>query len=461
MLDLTPWQGKAVGIVGFGVKEGHATAEFLIRHGTRPVLFDRRPWEEWPEGERSYIRSLGVPVVFGPTYLEELTGVDVAFRSPAVPFLTPELQDFQRRGGVLTSQTKFFFERCPSNTIGVTGTKGKGTTATLTAEMLRASGYSVYLTGNIGTTQPLELLENLTEHDWVVFELSSFQLQDLRQSPNVGVVLMVTEDHLDHHQSLLEYRAAKEAITRFQGPDGTAVYLLDNPESTRIGLLGAGRKLSFSRSSTAADCSVERGAVVLRTHGEAVELIETSALRLRGEHNWENVCAAALAATAAGCKPDPIKDTLRSFRGLEHRLELVAQKGGVTYYNDSFATNPDPSIAAIRSFSEPTVVILGGSSKGADFSELAREAVLRGTVKAAILVGDEAGRIEKALGDAGAGFPIRTGALDMPSIIDQARELTAIGDVVLLSPACASFGMFKDYKDRGQQFKRAVLSLPD
>lgn len=461
MLDLTPWQGKAVGIVGFGAKEGHATAEFLIRHGIRPVLFDRRPWEEWPDDERDYIRGLGVPVVFGPAYLDELTGVDVVFRNPAVPFLTPELQDFRKRGGILTSQTKFFFEHCPSGTVGVTGTKGKGTTATLTAEILKASGWNTYLTGNIGSTQPFELLEHLTERDWVVLELSSFQLQDLGQSPRVGVVLMVTEDHLDHHRSPTEYRTAKEAITRFQGPGSTAVYLLDNTESTRIGLLGAGQKLSFSRSNPAADCSVERGAVVLRKDGKALELIKTSALLLRGEHNWENVCAAVLAATAAGCKPDRIGETLGSFRGLEHRLELVAKKGGVTYYNDSFATNPDPTIAAIRSFSEPTVVILGGSSKGANFSELARAMVLRGTVKAAILVGDEADRIGKALRAAGATFPTSTGAQDMSAIVGQARELAAPGDVVLLSPACASFGMFKDYKDRGLQFKRAVLGLPN
>ncbi|HVY67954.1 MAG TPA: UDP-N-acetylmuramoyl-L-alanine--D-glutamate ligase, partial [Patescibacteria group bacterium] len=319
-------------------------------------------------------------------------------------------------------------------------------------------GGRVYLTGNIGEIQPFEFLENLAPEDWVVYELSSFQLQDLDKSPHIGVVLMVTEEHLDYHKDATEYRQAKTAVVKFQNAGDFAVINADFPGSLEAGGQGLGQKFYFSRKTELEKgCFVSNGNIVAKGLPFSNFQFPTSRLQLRGEHNYENVCAAVLASLAAGADAESVAATLKNFRGLRHRLQLAAEKDGTAFYNDSFSTVPETAIAAINSFYEPEIVILGGSSKHSDFSELGRTICGRDNIKGAILIGDEAPRIKEAIEAAGT-FRGRLleGARDMAEIFSQIRTLAKPGDVVLLSPACASFGMFKNYKDRGEQFIKAA-----
>jgi UDP-N-acetylmuramoylalanine--D-glutamate ligase len=461
---------KLVAVLGFGV-EGRATAEYLLKHGLKPVLFDERPWDEWDETEKGEIKKLGVNFIFGPKAFMELGGFDVAFRSPGIPLRKLKVKSEKCK---VTSQTKFFFDNCKAKIIGVTGTKGKGTTASLIYEILKKqfqiSNFkfqNVHLTGNIGKVQPLEILDDLKKDDWVVFELSSFQLQDLEKSPHIGVVLMTTSEHLDYHKDNEEYVEAKTSIVKYQGNNDYAIINADFPSSVKIGEMGKGRKIYFSRQKELeSGVFIKDDQIVINdvvgknfqfpllrqgSEGQAI-----SNFQLRGFHNLENICASIAAALCAGCEVDAIKSAIENFTGLEHRLEFVAEKNGVKYYNDSFSTTPETAIAAINSFSEPLIVILGGSQKNSDFTELGKVVASADNIKGVVLIGDESARIKRAMGETK--IKLLEGAKSMPEIFEQINTLASKGDVVLLSPACASFGMFKNYKDRGQQFRKQVTS---
>ncbi len=458
-MNLKELQGKLVAVLGFGL-EGQAITRYLLKHGIKPVLFDEKIWDKWDKDRQSLIKSLDINFIFGPDCYKELAGFDIIFRSPGIPLSKVK---GQRSDVVITSQTKWFFEHCPCKIIGVTGTKGKGTTSTLISEILKLQfrisnfEFQVYLTGNIGKEQPLDFLDNLTKDDWVVYELSSFQLQDLDRSPHIGVVLMVTQEHLDYHKDVEEYCQAKESIVKFQSVEDYSVINMDYESSVKIGNNGAGQKRYFSaRGKSGVDCYVKDGAFYLKNNGSSPDepFVEAKDLQLRGEHNWENVCAAATAAISAGCSLDTVKTGALAFKGLEHRLEFVDEKNGVKYYNDSFSTTPETAIAAIKSFSEPEIVILGGSSKNSDFTELGKTIVESKNIKCLVLIGLESGRILDAINSSGKiEAQILQGAESMQEIFGQIASVAKAGDVVLLSPACASFGMFKNYKDRGEQFK--------
>ncbi len=454
-------ESKLVGVLGYG-QEGKAIASYLVKHGINPVLFDQRPWENWGQTEKTAIKKSGLNFIFGPDAFKELTGFDAVFRSPGIKIanITTAVKG---RLPIVTSQTKWFFEHCPAKIIGVTGTKGKGTTASLTSEILEKNFQHpisrarsrVYLTGNIGETQPLEILDGLTENDWVVYELSSFQLQDLDRSPYIAVVLMVTSEHLDYHEDENEYVEAKSAITKYQTKKNFAVINADFGNSTKIGGYGEGKKLYFSRKRTDVDCFTDAANLI----GPGIQY-PISDIQLRGSHNLENIMAATLAAQCAGAAPEVIGTTAINFKGLEHRLEFVSEADGVRYYNDSFSTTPETAIAAMRSFTEPTIVILGGSGKNSDFTELGKTVTNMKNIKAVILIGEEGPRIKTAIARAGkfAGRLLE-GARSMADIFAQIKPIAASGDIVLLSPGCASFGMFKNYKDRGQQFKNCAKNL--
>lgn len=454
-MDAHHLKDKLVAILGYG-KEGMAVTAYLLKHGVTPVLFDQRPWDDWQEIEKLEIKKLGVNFIFGPDAFKELKGFDVAFRSPGV-----KLGQVTSNKLLVTSQTKFFFEHCPAKIIGVTGTKGKGTTASLIYEILSVQSKifnhksKIYLTGNIGKTQALDILDDLKPDDWVVYELSSFQLQDLDRSPHIGIVLMVTSEHLDYHQDQREYIEAKSAITKFQTADDLAIVNIDYENSAAIGKQGSGKKLYFSTIQHA-DSHVQGDTVYLKDQ----PLLNTGDLQLKGRHNLQNVCAAVLAADAAGCGADDIKTAVAEFNGLEHRLEFVAEKNGIKYYNDSFSTTPETAIAAINAFQEPEILILGGSSKNSDFNELGKAIAGKKNIKAIILIGEEALKIENAISSAGAfGGQLIKGAKSMEEIFTQISSAARKGDIVLLSPACASFDMFENYEDRGNQFKEQVERL--
>jgi UDP-N-acetylmuramoylalanine--D-glutamate ligase len=464
-MELSDLHSERVAILGFG-QEGQAVAEFLVSAGIKPVIFDHKPWENWPEDLQTKIKSWSVNIITGPDCLKELGGFEVAFRSPGLPFLHPDLQAWVKKGMKLTSQTDWFFRHCPARIIGVTGTKGKGTTCALIYQILQTdfqetnAKSKVFLTGNIGKTEPLKLLGQLNPSDWVVFELSSFQLQDLTISPHIGVVLMVTEDHLDHHKNLEEYHQAKTAICRYQSEHDFCVSCQDYPASQNIGRLGSGQKYFTSRKQAVSrGCYAFKGQIFAPAlFGEAGDkpFMPTEKLLLRGEHNLENVCAATAAAALAGALKTHVIEGCVNFRGLEHRLQMVGTYNGIHFYDDSISTNPQAAIAALHSFFEPMIMILGGSSKNSDFSQLASELTKKANTKAVVLIGQEAGRIHTALLEAGFGGQIFTDAPSMQAAVMQAKSAATAGDVILLSPACASFGMFKNYQERGHQFVQAA-----
>lgn len=378
-----------------------------------------------------YLRDRGDKV----TVLDEKNGdkfdnldkYDLIVRSPGVYRYRPELLKTKTE---ITSKTKLFFDLCPAKIIGVTGTKGKGTTATLVYEILKAAKKKVFLGGNIGSGV-FGILRKLGKDDWIILELSSFQLIDLHKSPHIAVVLMVTSEHQDWHKNIQEYVDAKKNIVAYQRVTDFAVVNKDYPNSVEIGKAARGK--------------------VIWVSGRDIDL----PTRLRGEHNKENIAAAVAVAKIIGV---PFKGIVRGFRGLEHRLEEVRTVGGVTFYNDSFSTTPETAIAAVKSFSEPEIVILGGSSKNSDFSQLGKTIRNSPNVKAVILIGAEGERIYKLL--KGLKFlKLLRGPTSMEKIVNLAYNTAVSGDVVLLSPACASFDMFKNYKDRGDQFKRQARRL--
>jgi UDP-N-acetylmuramoylalanine--D-glutamate ligase len=326
--------------------------------------------------------------------------------------------------------------------------------------MIKASGKDVYLGGNIGNP-PLTFLESLTEDSSVVLELSSFQLQDSTKSPHIAVVLMITSEHLDYHATTEEYVNAKRNILRFQTNHDYSVINRDYPASNESDIHTEGKVYFVSREREVAEegCFVKDNAVWIRQYGKDEKIIETSEIALLGKHNWENVCAAVMAAKLAGVSSEAMVTVLKTFTGLEHRLELVAEINGVKYYDDSFSTTPETAIAAIESFSEPEILILGGSSKGSDFTELGSVISKRTNIKAIIGIGEEWERIKLAINNYELRIPLIENVKSMKQVLIEVQDIVEPGDVVLLSPACASFDMFTSYKDRGEQFQAEVRKL--
>lgn len=455
ILDL---QNKLVAVLGFGL-EGKATVKYLIKHGVKPVLFDERPLEKFSNQDKEFINSLKINFVFGEQAFKELRGYDVVFRSPGIILNKLDAENLHCQ---ITSQTKFFFDNCPAKIIGVTGTKGKGTTSTLIYKILEANTGKLkgknYLTGNIGKIQPFEIIDDLTSTDLVVYELSSFQLQDLNKSPHISVVLMTTSEHLDYHKTQKDYIDAKTSIAKYQTQIDFTIINYDYPSSSKIGSGGEGNKIFFSnKSELNQGIYLKDGLIIINNVVGNYGKLPISNFQLRGNHNLENICAAIGASLCAGAKIDTLLPNVENFKGLEHRLEFVREFKGVKYYNDSFSTTPETAIAAIKSFNEPLTVILGGSSKNSDFKNLGQEIIRSPNVKSVVLIGQEEKRLLNAL----KGFTgtIFRGQKSLEEIFEALKGSLNPGEVLLLSPACASFDMFKNYEDRGIRFKKIVNSL--
>ena len=362
-----------------------------------------------------------------------LNDADLIIRSPS---LSPEKI---KTSGRIWSATNEFFDKCPAPIIGVTGTKGKGTTCSLITAILRQSGQTVHLVGNIGVPA-LDVLPKIKKDDIVVYELSSFQLWDLEKSPHIAVVLMIEPDHLNVHADFGDYLAAKRNIARFQSQEDYVIYNSQNDFSREIAASSPAQKKEYPFYITN-------------------DII--SAIRLPGKHNIDNVCAAILAAKAiqSDITNDEIKAGLSDFTGLPHRLKFVAEKNGVKYYDDSISTTPGSAIAALKAFTEPKVLILGGSDKGADYTELAQE-IARQQMRAVIVNGANASEIIEILHKNKVSCQVvQLEMATMPTAVEAAANQAQPGDVVILSPAAASFDMFKSYNDRGEQFVAAVDNL--
>ena len=434
--SLVDFKGKKVAVIGLGI-EGRDAINFLLEKGADVTLFDKN---EVSDLNFDGIDKDRIGIVAGENYLKGgLSGFEFVVRSPGVYRFIPEIVEAESLGVEITSAIKIFFEECPAKIIGVTGTKGKGTTSTLIYEILKSAGKDVYLSGNIGKPY-LGLLPALKEDSWVVLEMSSFQLMDMKVSPHISVVLNITEDHLDWHKDRNEYVSAKANIVKYQSQSDFAVVNEEYETSRNFANLTKAMSTLFSK--------------------DKLEAKFKEGLLLRGEHNLENIAAAVTVGKCIGVSEETILETVRNFKGLEHRLELVAEVDGKTFYNDSFATGPQPTIAAVNSFTEPETLILGGSDKGLDYKELGNAIAAKGNVKSVIVVGDTRKKISEALDGEGAGINI----LDleyspMDEIVKKAFEITPDGGVIVLSPGAASFDMFENYKDRGVQFKNSVAKL--
>lgn len=388
------FKDKKIAVLGLGV-EGEDVCRFLTANKAGEItVFDQK--EEKELGEIvGKLRALGISFQTGPSYLSNgLKGFDYLFRSPGFKSTLPSIVEAEKHGVVVLSATKLFFDLFPGKIIGVTGTKGKGTTATLIYQILESEGKEVFLAGNIGTPM-LSLLSQSSQNSLAILELSSFQLIDLKKSPHLAVVLNITVDHLDWHENREKYVLAKENIVRFQGRDDLAVLNFDYETSRGFAQKTKAQVYYFSRKEKVLGCYVQEGKIILNLKKEE-EICQTQDLKLRGEHNWENITAAILASSLVGAFSEKIRETVVSFKGLEHRLEFIKEKDGVKYYDDSFSTTPETCLAAIASFDEPIILIAGGSEKGSDFSELGKD-IVSSTVKTLILIGKMANRIKESV----------------------------------------------------------------
>lgn len=422
---------KKVAILGFGI-EGQDAARYFLAKNSQVTVFDKKPKESLAIGDWQ-----NTPLVWvcGENYLDNgLLGFDLIVRSPGFYRFHQVLMDAEKQGSKVTSITIVFFEECKTPIVAVTGTKGKGTTARMINMALQASGFKTVLAGNIGEPM-LSLLPEAQKADWVILELSSFQTIDLLRSPKIAVVTNITLDHLDWHKDREEYVKAKENLWMHQTENDYLVLNAQDTTCQRLAKNAPGRVVWYNPKDPL-----------------------PSTLKIPGAHNVANANAALVAAKLAGADVNKAWQGITSFSGTEHRLEKVAEINGVTYINDSAATHPESTIAALHSFKVAKVIILGGSRKGVSFDSLAQE-ITQNNVKAVILIGQTAEEIKNSLQKAGFKGIVKGGLEDMVSIVKAAQALAVKGDTVLLSPACASFGLFANYKDRGEQFKKAVYGL--
>lgn len=431
-----------IAIAGFGL-EGRVNYDYFANKypEAEVVIVD----------ERGGIKDLpdGAKVLFGQGSFDRLGDFDLVVRTPS---LRP---DKITTSGEIWSATNEFFQESPAPIIGVTGTKGKGTTCSIIENILQASGIKTHLVGNIGRPA-LEVLPIIQSTDIVIYELSSFQLFDLQKSPHIAVVTMIEPDHLDVHLDFEEYLIAKSNITVYQTETDVAFYVYGNQYSEQIASRGRGQVISYGNTVDKVGVYVENNQFKL---GEEV-ICETSKLALPGVHNLENACAAISVAKYLGINNASIEKGIILSKGLPHRLSFVAEVNGVKYYDDSIATTPGSAISAIKSFSQPKVLILGGHDKGADYRGLAEQISQTDSVRAVLLVGANAEELAKLLAGANVSVEVNiVGKRSMPDIVNLASTYAHVGDVVILSPAAASFDMFESYQDRGDQFIKAIERL--
>lgn len=456
------WQGKRVLVIG-AARQGQALARYLARHGARVTLNDQRP-AQGMSAARAALADVPLNWALGGHPLELLDGQDLVCLSGGIPLDLPIVVEAGRRGLPLTNDTQIFLEAAPCRTIGITGSAGKTTTTTLVgrmaAEAWRGRPGRTWVGGNIGDPL-LNYVDEMTADDLAVLEISSFQLEQMTRSTDVAAVLNITPNHLDRHGSMEAYIAAKARLLDFQ-TGGAAVLGRDDPVAWSLRNRVRGRLLSFGVSPLDAEREggwLAGGVLTLRERGKDIPVLPQAEIRLRGQHNVLNVLAACVIAQAAGLPPEAMRAAVAAFTGVPHRLELVREWRGVRWYNDSIATAPERSMAAIRAFDEPIVLLLGGRDKNLPWGDLA--ALVRQRVDHVVLFGEAAGKIAAALGKPAAGerpYTIETCA-GLEQAVQAAAAVASPGDVVLLSPGGTSFDEFKDFEERGERFRQWVLAL--
>ena len=446
---------KRIAVVGIGISNT-PLIKLLAGKGCAVTACDRRNREALGAAAEE-LESLGATLKLGDGYLDGLDA-DIIFRTPGMRPDLPQIAEAVSRGAVLTSEMEAFFDVCPCEIIAVTGSDGKTTTTTLISELLKAQGFTVHLGGNIGTPL-LCRADGMSPDDFAVVELSSFQLMTMKKSPRIAVVTNVAPNHLDIHRDMEEYVDAKRNVFRNQGPDGLAVFNLDNDITRGFAEEAKGRVAFFSRREPVENGVYCRDGVIYDVRdGRAEPVLETGGIKIPGVHNIENYMA-AYAAVRDIVTAETLRGVAGSFGGVEHRIELVRVLRGVRYYNDSIASSPSRTTAGLRSFTQKVILIAGGKDKGVPFDSLGPEIIEH--VKKLVLTGLTADKIRAAVENA-PGYLGEPGIFTVPDFRDaviKASELAEEGDIVILSPACTSFDRFRNFEERGNRFKEIVNGL--
>jgi UDP-N-acetylmuramoylalanine--D-glutamate ligase len=454
---MTDWKGRRILILG-AARQGMALARWLARHGARVTVSDSRSLDELASA-RAALADVNIEWAAGGHPLELLSFTDVLCLSGGVPLTLPIVQEAIKHGIPLSNDTQIFMEVAPCRTLGITGSAGKTTTTTLLGNMAKiAMGEHAFVGGNIG--DPLiNYVDDMHADDLAILEISSFQLDQMNISPDISAVLNITPNHLDRHGTMEAYTAAKARILDFQSRDDIAVLSRDDRGSWGLRDRVKGQLYAFSLRELDHGLNgvyLHNGTLNLRDGNVSLSLMSRDGIHLRGDHNVSNVLAAFTIGHAAGFKTDDMRKAVQDFRGVPHRLELIRELHGVRWYNNSIATAPERTIAVIRSFEEPIVLMLGGRDKDLPWDELAE--LIQKRVDHVVLFGEAAELIEKAVTAAGSAVDLRR-AKNLKEAVVQAAEVAHTGDVVLLSPGGTSFDEFKDFEERGEAFRKWVQAL--
>ena len=451
-------KNRKVAIIGLGVSN-LPLIDYMHKYGAKVTVFDNRNIEDIPKDTIKKITDYAMEFSLGPNNLSKLEGFDIIFRSPSCLPTVLELQKEVERGAILTSEIEMLMKLCPGKIVGVTGSDGKTTTTTLIYEILKANGYNCYLGGNIGT--PLfTKLDKMTPDDIIVLELSSFQLMGMEISPDISVITNISPNHLNIHSSYEEYIEAKKNIFKYQNEDGIVVLNYDNVITKNAAKEANGKVVFFSSKNKLDDGIILDDDIIkeckdkLRRH-----ILNTKSVELRGTHNYENICA-AIAATKSLVDVEKAAKAVKKFKGVQHRLEFIRELDGVKWYNDSIGTSPTRTIAGLKSFDERIVLIAGGYDKHLDYTPIA-EPILE-KVNSLILIGDTAPKIFDAVKEEAEkqGKNIKIYMCDeFKNVVLVAKKVAKPGEIVLFSPASASFDLFKNFEERGNKFKELVNNL--
>lgn len=449
-------KGKRISMLGIG-KSNTPLAITFAEKGAVVTAHDKRQRDKLGAfGDE--LEKAGIKLDLGEDYLKNLDA-DIIFRTPGMKYYLPELVEARKRGAAVTSEMEVFFDVCPCRIIAVTGSDGKTTTTTIISEMLKKQGYTVHLGGNIGHPL-LPDIENIKENDVAVVELSSFQLISMRRSPDIAVVTNVSPNHLDMHKDMAEYVNAKKNILLHQNGFGKAVLNLDNDITRKMAEDTRGATVMFSRRNKVEYGAYLDGKTLVYADGKKkTEIMTTDDIFICGMHNVENYLA-AISALYGIVSPENMKNVAKNFHGVEHRIEYIRELDGVTYYNDSIATTPTRTMAGLNAFDKKVILIAGGYDKKIPFDVMGPKVVEK--VKTLILLGLTANKIEASVKKAEGykeGNPKILHAKTLEEAADIAHKEAVRGDIVTLSPACASFDMFKDFETRGEIFKDIINAL--
>lgn len=455
---LNSLNNKCIALCGIG-STNLPLANLFLKYGAKIIACDSRSKDDIGENAKR-LENMGIRLKLGKDYLKDLD-VDIIFRTPGIKFYTPELNYFRDKGIVVTSEMEVFFDLCPCKIFAITGSDGKTTTTTIISEILKKSGKSVHLGGNIGNPL-LQNIENIKNDDIAVIELSSFQLISMRKSPDVAVITNLAPNHLDMHKDMTEYIDAKKNILLHQNAFSRTVLNIDNEITKGFSDSVRGEKLFFSRNKkniNGAWINNEKK-IIMSYKDKDYEIIDTNDIKIPGNHNIENYLA-AISAVWGFVKIEDIVYVSKNFNGVEHRAEFVREVNGIKFYNDSIASSPTRTASGTLSlYDKKIIMIAGGYDKKIPFDELGP--VIVNKVKTLILMGDTANKIESAVKGATAyslGNPNIIKVNSMEEAVQKSFQAAESGDIVSLSPACASFDMYKNFAARGKHFKELVNNL--